>query len=102
MIAKTLSQEAPIILMDEPTNHLDVKYKLALMKIMRAYKGTIIMVLHDLSLAMEYSDRVILMKQGKIIRQGKTQDVLEPSLLTNVFDVPFVRYEHEGRIYLNY
>lgn len=102
MIAKNLSQTAPIILMDEPTNHLDVKYKLALMKIMRAYKGTVVMVLHDLSLAMEYSDRVILMKQGKLIRQGKTKDVLEPSLLADVFDAPFVRYEHEGRIYLNY
>lgn len=102
MIAKTLAQKAEIVLMDEPTNHLDVKYKIALMKTLRSYEGTVIMVLHDLSLAVEYCDNVILMKTGKIIRQGRSREVLEPSLLQKIFEVPFVRYEREGRTYLNY
>jgi len=102
MIAKTLAQKAEIVLMDEPTNHLDVKYKIALMKTLRSYEGTVIMVLHDLSLAVEYCDNVILMKTGKIIRQGRSREVLEPSLLQEIFEVPFVRYEREGRTYLNY
>ena len=102
MIAKTLAQKAEVVLMDEPTNHLDVKYKLALMKTMQSYAGTVIMVLHDLSLAVEYCDNVILMKKGKIMRQGRSGEVLEPSLLQEIFEVPFVRYEREGRTYLNY
>lgn len=102
MIAKTLAQKAEIVLMDEPTNHLDVKYKIALMKTLRSYEGTVIMVLHDLSLAVEYCDNVILMKTGKIIRQGRSGEVLVPSLLQEIFEVPFVRYEREGRTYLNY
>ena len=102
MIAKTLAQRAEVVLMDEPTNHLDVKYKIALMKTLRSYEGTVIMVLHDLSLAVEYCDNVILMKAGKIVKQGHSGEVLEPSLLQEIFEVPFVRYEINGRTYLNY
>ncbi len=102
MIAKTLAQRAQLVLLDEPTNHLDVKYKLALMKALQAYKGTVVMVLHDLSLAVAYCHDVILMKKGKIVKQGQAEEVLEPALLEEVFGVPFVRYEHKGRVYLNY
>ena len=102
LIAKTLAQQAPLMLLDEPTNHLDVKYKLALMKTLRAYGGTVVMVLHDLSLAVAYCDDVLVMKQGRVVKQGEAKAVLEPTLLEEVFGVPFVRYEHEGRVYLNY
>jgi len=102
LIAKTLAQQAPLMLLDEPTNHLDVKYKLALMKTLRAYGGTVVMVLHDLSLAVAYCDDVLVMKRGRVVKQGEAKAVLEPTLLEEVFGVPFVRYEHEGRVYLNY
>jgi iron complex transport system ATP-binding protein len=102
MIAKTLAQRSELVLLDEPTNHLDVKYKLALMKTLRNYRGTVVMVLHDLSLAVAYCDDVIVMKKGRIAEQGPTGEILRPDLLEEVFGVPFVRYEHEGRVYLNY
>jgi len=102
MIAKTLAQRSQLVLLDEPTNHLDVKYKLALMKTLQAYEGTVVMVLHDLSLAVAFCHDVIMMKKGSIVKQGAAEEVLEPGLLQEVFGVPFVRYEHEGRIYLNY
>lgn len=102
MIAKTLAQRSQLVLLDEPTNHLDVKYKLALMKTLQAYEGTVVMVLHDLSLAVAFCHDVIMMKKGSIVKQGAAGEVLEPGLLQEVFGVPFVRYEHEGRIYLNY
>ena len=102
MIAKVLAQRPELILMDEPTNHLDVRYKVALMNTLRAYGGTIILVLHDLSLAAQYADRVVVMKHGRIREEGDTADVMRTELLEEIFGVPFVRFEKDGRVYLNY
>mgnify|MGYP000581075349 CR=1 FL=1 len=102
MIAKVLAQTPELILMDEPTNHLDVRYKVALMKTLRVYGGTIILVLHDLSLAAQYADRVVVMKAGRIRAAGETAAVMHTELLEEIFGVPFVRFEKDGRVYLNY
>lgn len=102
MIAKVFAQQPELILMDEPTNHLDVKYKLALMQTLKNYGHTIIVVLHDLSLALQFTDEVILMKEGKIYAHGMTPEVMQTNVLENLFGVPFVRYEQNGKIYLNY
>ena len=102
LIAKALAQEPELILMDEPTNHLDVKYKVALMKTLRDYGKTVIVVLHDLSLAVQYCDDVVVMFEGSVLTQGKAADIMEPSLLDKIFGVSFVKFERNGRIYLNY
>ena len=102
MIAKVLAQKPELILMDEPTNHLDVRYKVALMNTLRAYGGTIVLVLHDLSLAAQYADRVVVMKDGRIREEGETGGVMRTELLEEIFGVPFVRFEKNGRVYLNY
>ena len=102
LIAKALAQEPELILMDEPTNHLDVKYKVALMKTLQEYGKTVIVVLHDLSLAIQYCDDVVVMVNGSVLTQGKAQEVMQPDLLKEIFGVPFVKFEHEGRVYINY
>ena len=102
LIAKALAQEPELILMDEPTNHLDVKYKVALMKTLQEYGKTVIVVLHDLSLAIQYCDEVVVMVNGSVLTQGQVQKVMQPELLEKIFSVPFVKFEHEGRIYINY
>ena len=102
LIAKALAQEPELILMDEPTNHLDVKYKVALMKTLQEYGKTVIVVLHDLSLAVQYCDDVVVMVDGSVFTQGKATDVMEPELLDKIFGVSFVKFERNGRIYLNY
>ena len=102
LIAKALAQEPELILMDEPTNHLDVKYKVALMKTLREYGKTVIVVLHDLSLAIQYCDDVVVMADGSVFIQGKAKEIMQTDLLENIFGVPFVKFEHEGRIYINY
>lgn len=102
LIAKTLAQRAEVMLLDEPTNHLDVKYKVALMQTLRSYGRTVVIVLHDLSLAAAYCDDVIMMKNGTVVKQGLAKAVLEPDLLEEIFGVPFVRYEQNGKVYLNY
>ena len=102
LIAKTLAQEPELILMDEPTNHLDVKYKVALMETLQAYGKTVIIVLHDLSLAIQYCDEVIVMVEGRVRIQGNVKEIMQPDLLTEIFGVPFVKFEHAGRTYINY
>lgn len=102
LIAKALAQEPELILMDEPTNHLDVKYKIALMKTLRAYDKTVIIVLHDLSLAIQYCDEVLVMVEGRAFTQGNAREIMQPALLEKIFGVPFVKFERDGRIYINY
>ena len=102
LIAKALAQEPELILMDEPTNHLDVKYKIALMRTLQAYGKTVIIVLHDLSLAIQYCDNVVVMVEGRVLTQGTAREIMQPDLLEQIFGVPFVKFEREGRTYINY
>ena len=102
LIAKALAQEPELILMDEPTNHLDVKYKIALMKTLQAYGKTVIIVLHDLSLAIQYCDDVVVMVSGRVLTQGTAREIMQPDLLEKIFGVPFVKFERGGRTYINY
>ena len=91
-----------VILMDEPTNHLDVKYKLALMEHLKRFHahGTVIIVLHDLSLAARYCDHAIIMKSGEIIDQGLTENVLTAEKMSRLFEVPFYHAVHEEKRFL--
>ena len=102
LIAKTFAQQPELILLDEPTNHLDVKYKVQLMRDLRAYGGTVVLVLHDLSLVVQYCDEVLVMTDGRPVCQGKAGEVMKPELLEQVFGVPFVSFEQAGHVYLNY
>lgn len=88
-IAKALTQEPSILLLDEPTNHLDLKHKMGLMNLLQEFKGTVITVLHDIKLAANYCDYIVLMNHGKIVAHGVPQKVLTPELLEPVFEVPF-------------
>ena len=101
-IAKALTQEPQILLLDEPTNHLDMKYKIALMKQLRAFKGTTIVVLHDLNLAAQYCDHVVIMNKGTILKEGSPTEVLTPEILEPIFEVPFKTSWDEGRYHLYY
>lgn len=101
-IAKALTREPQVLLLDEPTNHLDMKYKITLMKQLRAFTGTTIVVLHDLNLAAQYCDHVIIMNHGVILRQGLPDEVLTPEILEPIFEVPFKTSWDEGCYHLYY
>ena len=102
LIAKAFAQNPELLLMDEPTNHLDVKYKLALMEHLKRFHahGTVIIVLHDLSLAARYCDHAIIMKAGEIIDQGLTENVLTAEKMSRLFEVPFYHAVHEEKRFL--
>ena len=78
-IARAVCQEPKIILLDEPTASLDLAHQVRVMDIMnelRASGVTVAMVSHDVNLAAMYGDRLLLLKDGRIIREGSPADVL--------------------------
>ncbi|GAA2106855.1 ABC transporter ATP-binding protein [Streptomyces synnematoformans] len=86
-IARALAQQPYALLLDEPTNHLDVKHQLELMELLTATDQTVLVALHDLSLAARYCDRLLLMHHGRLVATGPPTDVLTPDRLADVFEV---------------
>ena len=89
MLARTLAQEPSIILLDEPTNHLDLKHQLALIEYLKVWGSKpnhcIIGVMHDLNLAMQLADKILLLGEGRVHAFDKTENVLKSAELEKVF-----------------
>jgi len=80
LIACALAQEPELLLLDEPTSHLDIGHQIQILdllkKLNRINKLTIVMILHDLNLASAYSNRIALLDQGSIFKEGSPEEVL--------------------------
>ena len=89
LIARAICQEPRIILLDEPTSYLDPAHQIQIMEFMEKFRGdqevTIIMVSHDLNLASMYADHIVLLKKGKVLKEGKPADVLTPEYLEQAY-----------------
>ena len=92
LIARALVQEPKVILLDEPTAHLDFKNQVKVLRIIRKLAKeegiTAILTLHDPNLASIYSDRIALVKKGRIIAIGNPNEILREELLEEVYDIP--------------
>ena len=89
------------IFFDEPTANLDIKRELNILNVIRkkAKEGFgIFVVLHDLNLAYNFSDRIILIKDGKINKMGDPNDVFKDEILSEVYEVPVYFDKDIGRI----
>lgn len=88
-ISMVLAQDTDIVFLDEPTTYLDLAHSVEVLNLVRRLNKeqgkTVVMVLHDLNLAARYSDNLILMKQGRLISQGKPNDVISSESLQEVF-----------------
>jgi len=91
LIARALAQEASVLLLDEPTSNLDIKRQLEVMDIIqdlvRKNRITAIVAIHDLNLASRYSDRMIMMKNGRIIVAGDPREVLTAENIEAIYGV---------------
>jgi iron complex transport system ATP-binding protein len=90
-IAMTLAQNTPILLLDEPTTFLDIGYQLEVMELIerlnRERQMTILLVLHDLNQAARYSQRMVVLQDGRVVADGAPGVVLTEGLLVDVFKV---------------
>ena len=90
-IAMALAQQTDLILLDEPTTYLDLAHQLEVLKLLyelnRKQKCTIVMVLHDLNLAARFSDYIIAIQKGSIIKHGTPELVMTPEVLKKTFNI---------------
>ncbi len=88
-ISMTLAQETGILLLDEPTTYLDLAHQVDVLELIRRlnreHGRTVVMVLHDISLAARYSDHMVAMKDGAIVAEGTPEDVVTAERLHEVF-----------------
>jgi iron complex transport system ATP-binding protein len=91
VLARALATEAKVFLLDEPTANLDLAHQATMLRLVRARcddrQAAAIVVTHDVNLAAEFADRVLLMKEGHAIASGPPSEVLTRELLREVFDL---------------
>ncbi|WP_339193372.1 ABC transporter ATP-binding protein [Aeribacillus sp. FSL W8-0870] len=90
-IAMVIAQDTEYILLDEPLNNLDMKHSVQIMKMLRKLVDelgkTIVIVLHDINFASVYADYVVAMKDGELVHVGPTDQVIDRSVLKDVYDM---------------
>jgi iron complex transport system ATP-binding protein len=92
-LARALASDAPILLADEPTASLDPRHQLIVMELLQraARNGAAVLaIVHDLSLAARFADRVVMMNAGRMVADGAPRDVLTPERIAEVFAVEAV------------
>jgi len=90
VVARALAQETPLLLLDEPTAHLDIGHQASVLGLMRSLcrdeKKTVLAVVHDLTLAAAYCDRLALLRAGgSVVAKGSPGEILRPDLLSEVY-----------------
>lgn len=87
LLARALTQQAPILLLDEPTNHLDVRAQLELLELARSLTLTTLAALHDLDQAASICDGITVLSAGRVVASGHPDEVLTAELIEAVFGV---------------
>ncbi|GJL49808.1 MAG: hypothetical protein NPIRA01_10350 [Nitrospirales bacterium] len=89
IIARALAQDPKILLLDEPTAFLDLHHQLDIARILRRMNQdrglTVVLVSHDLNLASQYCDQLMLLDHGHIVKTGTPEDVIRPDVLEQVY-----------------
>ncbi|MCK2238575.1 MULTISPECIES: ABC transporter ATP-binding protein [unclassified Crossiella] len=94
LLARGLAQDAPLLVLDEPTNHLDIRHQLHLLDLVRGLDRTVLLALHDLNLAADVCDRVVVLHDGQARPAAAPAQALTPRLVHEVFGVRATRVTH--------
>lgn len=106
-IAMVVAQDTEYILLDEPLNNLDMKHAVQIMKILRRLVDelgkTVVIVIHDINFASCYSDHIVALKDGKVVREGAPHEMIHSSVLKEIYNMDFnVEHFSNHRICLYY
>ncbi len=97
-IAKALTQEPELLLLDEPTSHLDISHQMQILNLIQKFNEefdlTVLMIIHDLNLAAEYCDYLILMDDGNIFAEGTPEEVLTYTNIEEVYNAIVITQEN--------
>ncbi|HEU4759744.1 MAG TPA: ABC transporter ATP-binding protein [Dehalococcoidia bacterium] len=89
VVARALAQETPVLLLDEPTAHLDIGHQAAVLALMlrlcRTEGKGVLAAVHDLTLAAQFCQRLVMLHRGEVVAEGAAADVLRPPLLERVY-----------------
>lgn len=100
-IAMVIAQNTEYILLDEPLNNLDMKHSVQIMKVLRKMVDelgkTIVIVIHDINFASCYSDYIVALKEGRVVQEGKTEDIIDTEVLQQVYDMHIPVQVIDGR-----
>ena len=93
-IAMTLAQKTEFLFLDEPTSYLDMYYQYEILELVKQlnveYGLSIVMVLHDINQAIQYSDTIIVMKKGKIVLKGSPEEVISKQMISDIYGIDVV------------
>ncbi len=88
-LGMALAQKPKVLVLDEPTAFLDIAYQLEILELIRSLNTengiTVVMVLHDLNHALRYSDNIVILKGGRILLAGRTEDTITTDVLSRYF-----------------
>jgi iron complex transport system ATP-binding protein len=104
ILAAALAQEPKTLLLDEPATHLDLRHQMDLHRLLARLSKTmlVIAVTHDLNLALQFADRVLVLENGKKVGDGRPTEVLTSNLIADVFGVRATIQQLQGRSWLAY
>jgi iron complex transport system ATP-binding protein len=103
VLARALAQEAPILLLDEPTTALDLGRQQQALELVDSLRGdglTVVSTLHDLTLAGQYADRLVLLDRGAVVAEGLPEDVLSVENVESYYDASVRVVREEGRVFV--
>lgn len=90
-IAMVIAQNTEYVLLDEPLNNLDMRHSVQIMKVLRRLVDelgkTVIIVIHDINFASCYSDYIVALKNGRVIKEGATEEIIDSAVLKEVYDM---------------
>ncbi|WP_027696628.1 iron chelate ABC transporter ATP-binding protein VctC [Vibrio litoralis] len=99
-IAMVIAQDTDYIFLDEPLNNLDIKHSLQIMATIRRLahelNKAVVIVIHDINFASCYSDTIIALKKGEIVAKGTVKQVIDGSVLSEIYETPFNVIEVDG------
>ncbi|MBR5995827.1 MAG: ABC transporter ATP-binding protein [Eubacteriaceae bacterium] len=87
ILARALAQQVEIMILDEPTNHLDIKYQIQIMDVVKSLGVGVLAALHDLNLTLMYCTYVYVLKDGRIVAEGPTEQIITEKLINDVYEV---------------